>query len=98
MENSTTTPMVNGHTNDVLCPTSDQSTKPPHRFSTPTNNNNTSLGEQRVHSYMATRNGGGDPVTALGVRGLAPEASVSRRTSQVLQDLANALTIIRRQG
>ncbi|KAI0449042.1 hypothetical protein F5B21DRAFT_495644 [Xylaria acuta] len=86
MDNSTTTPMVND----------DQPIKPPHTFSVPTNDSPHS--QRRVQSYMATRNGGGDPVTALGVRGLAPEASVLRRTSQVHRDLTDILTLLERNG
>ncbi|KAI0469393.1 hypothetical protein F4859DRAFT_144185 [Xylaria cf. heliscus] len=74
----------------------DQPTKLPHKFSTPAKN--TSLGQQRVQFYMAAINGGGDPVTALGVRGLAPQASKSRRTYQVLRDLTDTLTLLEEES
>ncbi|KAI8946110.1 hypothetical protein F4801DRAFT_565730 [Xylaria longipes] len=83
MDESTTVSMVNG-TRPV---------KPPHKFSEPhlaTSNN--SLSQQRVHSYMATRNGGGDPVTALSVRGVTADSSVSERHARVLRNLTDSLT------
>ncbi|KAI1488910.1 hypothetical protein F5X96DRAFT_44997 [Biscogniauxia mediterranea] len=65
--------------------------KEPHRFST---NSTASPGHEseaarRVHDFMASKNGGGDPVTALGVRGETSASSVTARLSQVLHD-ANA--------
>ncbi|RYC60009.1 hypothetical protein CHU98_g6201 [Xylaria longipes] len=86
MDNSTTASVVNG----------DQPTRPPHTFSVPVNN--TSLSEQRVQSYMENINGGGDSVTALGIRGLAPEASVSSRASQVHQELKHNSTLLENNG
>ncbi|KAI0912245.1 hypothetical protein F4823DRAFT_219206 [Ustulina deusta] len=79
MSNSTTAAMVDGS----------PPTKPPHRFSTLASN--ASSGAERVESYMASINGGGDSVTALAERGLAPNASrgetylsSSRRCQQCL--------------
>ncbi|KAI0598651.1 hypothetical protein F4775DRAFT_592081 [Biscogniauxia sp. FL1348] len=46
---------------------------------------------QRVHEYMASKNSGGDPVTALGVRGETPISSVTARLSQVLHDANGSL-------
>ncbi|KAI0198809.1 hypothetical protein F4808DRAFT_462390 [Astrocystis sublimbata] len=68
--------------------TGEAGTKPSHTFSHLTSNN-PSLSQQRVHSYMSTKNGGGDSVTALGVRGVAPDASVSdRHADRGVQGLA----------
>ncbi|KAI0398750.1 hypothetical protein F4802DRAFT_592158 [Xylaria palmicola] len=47
--------------------------------------------QHRVNSYMATRNEGGDPVTALGVRGVSPESSVADRRAVVLRSLNQSL-------
>ncbi|KAI3323994.1 hypothetical protein HD806DRAFT_535110 [Xylariaceae sp. AK1471] len=55
--------------------------KEPHKFSTQTDKD--SLAQQRVMSYMATQNGGGDPVTALAVRGKTSASSISERRDEV---------------
>ncbi|KAI0469391.1 hypothetical protein F4859DRAFT_488015 [Xylaria cf. heliscus] len=82
MDASTTISVVNGN-----C-----SVKPPHKFSgSPLTTDNTSFSQQRVHSYMATRNGGGDPVTALGVRGVAADSSVSGRHAELLRNFTDGL-------
>lgn len=36
---------------------------------------------------MATRNGGGDPVTALALRGGTTESSIAERRAEVIQHL-----------
>ncbi|KAI1506654.1 hypothetical protein F5X99DRAFT_11948 [Biscogniauxia marginata] len=72
--------------------------KESHRFSTTTtNNNNTntntadknteSMGARRVKEFMASKNEGGDPVTALGVRGETSESSTAARRAKVTQDI-----------
>ncbi|KAI3323995.1 hypothetical protein HD806DRAFT_535111 [Xylariaceae sp. AK1471] len=59
--------------------------KIPHNFSNPTDAG--SLAQQRLQSYMATRDGGGDPVTALALRGGTTESSISERRAEVIQNL-----------
>ncbi|KAI1748261.1 hypothetical protein F4782DRAFT_517907 [Xylaria castorea] len=82
MDWSTTTSVINGN----------YSVKPPHRFSESHPITNTSLSQHRVHSYMATRNGGGDSVTALGTRGVTTDLSVSERRIEVVRSLNDSLT------
>lgn len=44
-----------------------------------------STSQEQVESYMATINGGGDPVTALGYRATSSSQSIAKRVSQVQQ-------------
>ncbi|RWA09663.1 hypothetical protein EKO27_g5458 [Xylaria grammica] len=80
MDDSTTASVSNGG----------QPTKPDHKFSLPTTTD-ASLAQQRVHSYMAASNGGGDPVTALGVRDQNPLSSRVERVTQVFQNVDDSM-------
>ncbi|GAW26475.1 hypothetical protein SAMD00023353_3300390 [Rosellinia necatrix] len=42
-----------------------------------------------LESYMTAKNGGGDPVTALGMRNETIESSVSARSAEATQNLTN---------
>ncbi|KAI0413950.1 hypothetical protein F5X98DRAFT_390302 [Xylaria grammica] len=82
MDDSTTASVSNG----------EQPTKPDHKFSLPTRTaSDASLAQQRVHSYMAASNGGGDPVTALGVRGRTPLSSRVERVTQVCRNVNDSM-------
>ncbi|KAI0436312.1 hypothetical protein F4803DRAFT_572726 [Xylaria telfairii] len=69
----------------------DDPAKQQHQFSNlpPTDDN--ALAEERVRSYMTAINGGGDPVTALGVRNATAESSIAVRLTGVLQSTAASL-------
>ncbi|KAI1281613.1 hypothetical protein F5Y07DRAFT_265256 [Xylaria sp. FL0933] len=64
-----------------------QPAKPPHKFSG-LGPGDESLAQERLQSYISTRNGGGDPVTALGMRDQTPLSSMSERHAEVLRSLA----------
>ncbi|KAI1187761.1 hypothetical protein F5B17DRAFT_398246 [Nemania serpens] len=80
MDGSSNTPVYNG----------EQPTKPPHVFSAPTTA--ALLAQERLNSYMGTYNGGGDPVTALGVRSTTAASSVEKRLTKVSQCLRENVT------
>ncbi|KAI1349376.1 hypothetical protein F5Y01DRAFT_289452 [Xylaria sp. FL0043] len=65
-----------------------QPAKPPHKFSG-LRPGDESLAQQRLLSYISTRNGGGDSVTALGVRDQTPLSSMSERRAEILRSLAD---------
>ncbi|KAI1748262.1 hypothetical protein F4782DRAFT_517909 [Xylaria castorea] len=81
MDTSTVTSMVNG----------DAPVKQQHQLSRLPPTSNTTLTQERLRSYMTTRNGGGDSVTALGVRNATAESSVADRLTGVLQSVAENL-------
>ncbi|KAI1156644.1 hypothetical protein F4825DRAFT_403526, partial [Nemania diffusa] len=65
------------------------STKLLHKFSRLTNAIPAS--QTQLNSYMRALNGGGDPVTALGVRGVPPALSVLQRQAGVQQNMEDNL-------
>ncbi|KAH8157617.1 hypothetical protein CIB48_g10630 [Xylaria polymorpha] len=69
----------------------DAPAKQQHQFSNLPPTNDTALAEERVRSYMMAINGGGDPVTALGVRNATAESSIADRLTGVLQSTAASL-------
>ncbi|KAI0436311.1 hypothetical protein F4803DRAFT_542705 [Xylaria telfairii] len=81
MDDSTTISLVNGN----------YLVKPSHKFSDSQTTNNASFVQQRMYSYMGARNAGGDPVTAICVRGVTTNASVSGRRAEVLRNLTDSL-------
>ncbi|KAI1199382.1 hypothetical protein F5X97DRAFT_322573 [Nemania serpens] len=75
MDGSTNAPMYNG----------EHPAKPAHVFSTSVDA--ARLAQGQLSAYMGTYNGGGDPVTALGVRGTAAVSSVAKRQTDVVRCL-----------
>ncbi|KAK8026263.1 hypothetical protein PG990_004086 [Apiospora arundinis] len=50
-----------------------------------------SMFKERVDSYMSTKNGGGDPVTALSLRPETSSQSTAERQAKVDREMAAAL-------
>ncbi|RYC60008.1 hypothetical protein CHU98_g6200 [Xylaria longipes] len=89
MDRSTTTPMDASTIASMV--NGDVPVKQQHRFSDLSGANNDTLAQERLHSYMATKNGGGDSVTALGVRNATVESSVADHLTGVLQIVGDNL-------
>ncbi|KAK7981239.1 hypothetical protein PG989_013696 [Apiospora arundinis] len=50
-----------------------------------------SISKKRTDSYMSTKNGGGDPVTALSLRPETSSQSMAERQAKVDREIAAAL-------
>ncbi|KAI0389150.1 hypothetical protein F5Y17DRAFT_463031 [Xylariaceae sp. FL0594] len=85
---SSTTPVHNG----------DNPWKPSHALSNIGPYNEATLAADRTRAYMASFNGGGDPVTALAVRSQSAESSVAERNAEVMRQLQHNLAIVAQEG